>query len=126
MIGPLIQKIALFIYKDIFRFPVNEPHPWDWYAHFIVSFVLVGLLFGIFLGLFFFATSKLPSMQTTKIAVFIASGVVFLGGLAKEIDDWNLGQRDVLADMGANTLGIGLAALLIIFLATFVVMKVTN
>ena len=100
----MIQKISDLIYEyAFFFFPAGESHPYDYIAHFTVSFVGVILLFlmirlpGINLGLSF------------KISFLSAVGIMIFVGIVKEISDANIGKTDMTFDLIANGLGIILA-----------------
>ncbi len=104
----MIQKISDLIYEyAFFFFPAGEPHPYDYIAHFTVSFVGVILLFlmirlpGINLGLSF------------KISFLSAVGIMIFVGIVKEISDANIGKTDMTFDLIANGLGIIVAMLII-------------
>lgn len=111
----MIQKTSEFVGKYVLFFlPQSTPgameHPWDYVAHFIFSFIGLGILFLILLFPF-----KAFGLQP-KIAVFASAGIMLAIGIVKEIGDKNLGKTDMAQDMLANILGI-IAATLLIFLA---------
>ncbi|MFY9457960.1 MAG: hypothetical protein WAP23_03480 [Candidatus Spechtbacterales bacterium] len=114
----MIQEAAEFMGKHILFFLPQSTsgtmeHPWDYVAHFIVSFAGVGILFT---ALFFLlkALGVQPGAQQ-KIAIFTGAGIMLVIGIIKEINDKNLGKTDMAGDMLADILGI-LAALLLAFL----------
>jgi len=125
----MIQQVTALVWKYFFvrclSFPENEAHPWDYYAHFILSFMIVGVLFGIFLGILALFSSKLPAFLTVRVAFGTACVITLAGGIVKEVFDWRMGQRDVMGDFTADALGVGLMAILVI-LVPLVVMKMTN
>ena len=105
-----MQKAASWIYDNILFFlPEEGSHPWDYVAHFIVSFVGVGILFLIIL-----VPLKILGVQP-KITLLISAGLMLAVGVAKEISDSNLGKTDMAGDMLSDILGI-VAATLIVFI----------
>ena len=104
----MIQKISDLVYKHaFFFFPAGEPHPYDYIAHFTVSFVGVILLFLIL---------KLPGINlglSFKISFLSAVCIMIFAGIVKEISDANMGKTDMVFDLLANALGIMLAMLII-------------
>ena len=115
----MLQQITALFYKYFFVrvlfFPENAPHPWDYFAHFIVSLLGVGILFLILLLPF-----KMLGIHP-RIAFFVSAGLMLAIGAIKELIDYNLGRTDMAGDMLGNILGI-LVALLVFFL----VMKIAN
>lgn len=116
----MIQKAAGFIGKHILFFlPQSTPgameHPWDYVAHFIVSFTGVGIL-----SLVLFFSLKALGAQP-RIAILVSAIIMLAIGIVKEINDKNLGKTDMAGDMLADILGIVLATLLI-----FLAMKMLN
>ena len=122
----MIQKTGALVYKYFFVrvlfFPENESHPWDYYAHFILSFLLVGVLFGIFWAILAFFSPKLPGDISNGKAALIAASVTTLAlGAIKEMDDWRAGYRDIPGDLLGDVLGVGL-----FILATFATLVIVN
>jgi len=124
----MLQEITTLVYKYFFvrllRFPENAPHPWDYYAHFILSFILVGVFFGIFWVILALFSSKLPSFPTVKVAFGVACVITLAGGFIKEVYDWRVGRRDFTGDFLADVLGVGL--FILVALVVFVVIKMIN
>ena len=125
----MIQTVADLVYKYFFvrllSFPENAAHPWDYYAHFVVSFALVGVLFGIIFGVFALFSSRLPDdIANGKVALIAAPISVLLIGAIKEWSDWRMGSRDITGDLLADALGVGLAIL--VALVVMNVMKMTS
>lgn len=103
----MIQKAAEFIYTYVLFFlPENKPHPWDYAAHFIISFTLVLIIFA--------ALNKAfgVSFKSSLVAAIFATLMI---GVVKECDDWRVGNTDIIADMAANLIGIGAIALILFF-----------
>lgn len=127
----MLQRTTAFIYKHIFArlpfFPEKESHPWDYYAHFIVSFVIAGVLFGIFLGILALFSSKLPAFLTVRVALGAACVITLAGGIVKEVFDWRVGQRDVVPDFLGDAFGVGLfiVAALVLMNVIMSVIKMT-
>ena len=116
----MIQKAAEFIGKRILFFLPQSTtgameHPWDYVAHFIVSFAGVGILY---LALFF--PLKALGVQP-KIAVFTSATIMLVIGIIKEVNDKNLGKTDMAGDMVADAIGITLALII-----AFIVMRMIN
>lgn len=116
----MIQRASEFMGRYILFFlPQSTPgtmeHPWDYVAHFIVSFAGVGI---IYLALFF--PLKTLGLQP-KITLLVSAGIMLAIGIIKEVNDKNLGKQDMAGDILGDILGIILAALLI-----FIAMKVLN
>ena len=114
----MIQGVSALVYKyffvNVLRFPEKEAHPWDYYAHFILSFMLVAVLFGIFLGILALFSSKLPAFLTVRVAFGAACVITLAGGLIKEVSDWRAGYRDVVPDFSSDLAGVGLAILFVL------------
>ena len=107
-----MQKAASWIYNYILFFlPKDGSHPWDYVAHFIVSFAGVGILFLMFLFLL------KPLGVHPKIALYVGAGIMLAIGIAKEISDKNLGKTDMAGDILSDILGI-IAAMIVILLIT--------
>ncbi len=107
----MLQKTTEFIGKYILFFlPQSTPgtmeHPWDYVAHFIVSFAGVGILY---LALFF-PLIKALGVQP-KIAIFTSAAIMLVIGIIKEVNDKNLGKTDMAGDITADILGIALAVI---------------
>lgn len=103
----MIQKAAEFVYKYfLFFLPEGKSHPWDYVAHFIVSFALALIIFLV--GNKILGASFKSSLGA---AIFAALAV----GTVKEFDDWRIGNTDISGDMIANILGIGAIALILFF-----------
>ncbi len=102
----MIQKAADFVYK-YFLFFLPHGYPWEYAAHFIVSFTVVSALFFI-----------LRAFKVSYNASFItAVCILLIFAVAKEISDARMGKTDLAQDMLANLLGIS-AAVVLIFLVT--------
>lgn len=99
------EKIGNLINNFVTLSFVPHPHPWDYVAHFALSFV------GIFGILFFLKLLDVPS----KVSFYSAVGVVLSLGIIKELIDMRLGRTDMAGDMTANILGLALASLIILF-----------
>ncbi|MBI1888591.1 MAG: hypothetical protein HYS15_01520 [Candidatus Spechtbacteria bacterium] len=104
----MIQRAADLVYKYfLFFLPQGHSHPWDYAAHFIVSFAAMSALFFI-----------LRTLKVSYGASFItAVCILFVFAAAKEISDAQLGKTDLAQDMLANFLGISAATVLILLLA---------
>lgn len=104
IIAKAIGRVADFIYKYAFFF-LPDDHPWDYVAHFIVSFVVM-LAISLFL--------KIVNVPP-RISFYTAIGFILLLSIIKEVADIYLGKTDGLADMTANIIGVIAAALIILF-----------
>lgn len=102
MIAKAVSGVANFI-SDYFFFFLPKGHPWDYVAHFIISFA------GVLAILLFLKFLNIPD----RLSFYIAIAVMLVLGIIKEIDDIYLGKTDGIADMTANILGIALAVLII-------------
>ena len=102
----MIERVCGLIYKYIFFF-LPTGHPYDYIAHFIVSFAGVILLFLIL---------KLPGINlglSFKISFLSAVGIMIFVGVVKEISDANMDKTDMVFDLFANALGVIVAMLII-------------
>lgn len=113
----MIQKAAEFVGRRIFFFfPQSASgtmgHPWDYAAHSIVSFAGVGILF----LMLFWALKTFNVPHREVVSGTLSVGITVAIGIAKEINDKNLGRTDIGGDLTANFVGI-MAAILVIFLA---------
>ena len=108
----MIQEIANFVYKYLLFFlPSGGGHPWDYLAHFIVSFVTV---LGLFFALKTFGVNH-------SVALITAVSALLAIALIKEIDDFRLGNSYIVMDMLMNFLGISAAVVFIL-----VIVKLQN
>lgn len=98
----MIQKAAGFVCKRVLRFPGG--HPYDYCAHFTVSFVLTVVLF-------FFVNQAIGQAIRVdpRISVIAAVSATLLIGIRKELDDIRLNKTDSIKDMLGNIIGISLA-----------------
>jgi hypothetical protein len=85
----------------------GPPHPWDYVAHLLVSFIgIVILFFVLLLPLKSFGISP-------KIGLVISAGVMLVIGIIKEVNDNNLGKTDMAGDILANITGIALSVIIV-------------
>jgi VanZ family protein len=61
--------------------------------------------------LFFILKATKLNLPSSLVA---ASCLTLLLGIIKELDDWRLGQSDMVQDMAANLLGVGIAVAIIV------------
>ena len=104
MIINIVVGVTNFFTTYIFFFLPHE-HPWDYVMHFIVSFV------GVLAIMFFLKFLNTPP----RVSLYIAIGVMLVGGIVKEIVDIHTGAEaiDVVGDLFGNFLGVALGVALI-------------
>ena len=102
MIINVVVGVTNFFTTYIFFFLPHE-HPWDYVMHFIISFV------GVLAIMFFLKFLNTPP----RVSLYIAIGIMLVGGIVKEIVDMQIGETDMAGDLIGNFLGVALGVALI-------------